>query len=68
MDLATIIGMLGAIVMVTGAVSLGASPMIFLNPISLLIVVGGESDGGAFPVAVLRMSDGAECREPGFQA
>lgn len=42
MDLATVIGMIGAIVMVTGAVSLGASPMIFLNPISLLIVVGGS--------------------------
>lgn len=42
MDLATVIGMLGAIVMVTGAVALGATPMIFFNPISLLIVVGGS--------------------------
>jgi len=56
MDLATIIGMLGAIVMVTGAVSLGASPMIFLNPISLLIVVGGSL------MVVLSQLRFSECR------
>ncbi len=56
MDLATIIGMLGAIVMVTGAVSLGASPMIFLNPISLLIVVGGSL------MVVLSQLQFSECR------
>lgn len=42
MDLATIIGMLGAIGMIAGAVTLGATPLIFINPISLLIVVGGS--------------------------
>lgn len=42
MDLATIIGMLGAIIMVVGAISLGASPLVFINPISLLVVIGGS--------------------------
>ena len=56
MDLATIIGMLGAIVMVTGAVSLGATPMVFLNPISLLIVVGGSL------MVVLSQLRFSECR------
>ncbi|MGM0639491.1 MAG: MotA/TolQ/ExbB proton channel family protein [Pseudomonadota bacterium] len=56
MDLATVIGMIGAIVMVTGAISLGASPMIFLNPISLLIVVGGSL------MVVLSQLRFSECR------
>lgn len=56
MDLATIVGMVGAIAMVTGAVSLGASPMIFLNPISLLIVVGGSL------MVVLSQLRFSECR------
>ncbi|MBK5931917.1 MotA/TolQ/ExbB proton channel family protein [Halochromatium salexigens] len=43
MDLATIIGMLGAIILVAIAISLGASPIIFVNPIGLIIVVGGSS-------------------------
>lgn len=43
MDLATIIGMLGAIILVAIAITLGASPMIFVNPIGLIIVVGGSS-------------------------
>lgn len=42
MDLATIIGMLGAIIMVVGAISLGSSPLVFVNPVSLLIVIGGS--------------------------
>jgi chemotaxis protein MotA len=42
MDLATIIGMIGAIILVAVAISLGASPMVFINPISLIIVVGGS--------------------------
>lgn len=56
MDLATVIGMIGAIVMVTGAITLGASPMIFLNPISLLIVVGGSL------MVVLSQLRFSECR------
>ncbi|NBC49389.1 MAG: flagellar motor protein PomA [Gammaproteobacteria bacterium] len=43
MDLATIIGMVGAIILVVIAISLGASPTVFVNPISLIIVVGGTS-------------------------
>jgi len=43
MDLATIIGMVGAIVLVVIAIALGASPAVFVNPISLIIVVGGSS-------------------------
>ncbi|MFP4061766.1 MAG: MotA/TolQ/ExbB proton channel family protein [Halochromatium sp.] len=42
MDLATIIGMLSAIILVAVAIGLGSSPMIFLNPIGLIIVVGGS--------------------------
>lgn len=56
MDLATIIGMLGAVVMVGGAMMLGASPDIFLNPISLLIVVGGSL------MVVLSQLRFSECR------
>lgn len=57
MDLATIFGMLGAMAMLTGAISLGASPMIFLNPISLLIVVGGSL------MVVLSQLRFSECRQ-----
>ena len=42
MDLATIIGMLSAIILVAVAIGLGSSPMIFLNPIGLIIVVAGS--------------------------
>lgn len=42
MDLATIIGMLGATVMIVAAISLGSSPLVFINPVSLLIVIGGS--------------------------
>lgn len=42
MDLATIIGMLGATIMIVTAISLGNSPLIFVNPVSLLIVIGGS--------------------------
>ncbi|MFG6175651.1 MotA/TolQ/ExbB proton channel family protein [Halomonas sp. THAF12] len=41
MDLATLIGLAGAIILVGTAVALGASPVIFFNPLSLLIVFGG---------------------------
>src|SRR5690554_4831930 len=56
MDLATIIGMFGAMAMVTGAISLGASPLVFLNPVSLLIVVGGSL------MVVLSQLRFSECR------
>lgn len=56
MDLATIVGMVGAIAMVTGAISFGASPMIFLNPVSLLIVLGGSL------MVVLSQLRFSECR------
>ncbi|RDB44709.1 flagellar motor protein PomA [Halomonas sp. DQ26W] len=56
MDLATVLGMFGAIAMVAAAMSLGASPMIFLNPISLLIVVGGSL------MVVLSQLRFSECR------
>lgn len=42
MDLATIIGMLGALVLVGGAISLGTTPLVFLDLVSFLIVVGGS--------------------------
>jgi len=42
MDLATIIGMLGAVIMIVAAISLGSSPMVFVNPVSLIIVIGGS--------------------------
>ncbi|MCE9681708.1 MotA/TolQ/ExbB proton channel family protein [Halomonas alkalisoli] len=48
--------MFGAIAMVAAAMSLGASPMIFLNPISLLIVVGGSL------MVVLSQLRFSECR------
>lgn len=41
MDFATLIGLVGAIVLIASAVILGVSPDVFLNAASLLIVVGG---------------------------
>ncbi|SNC60309.1 chemotaxis protein MotA [Marinobacter sp. es.048] len=41
MDLATLIGLAGAIILIASAVILGVSPAVFINPASLLIVVGG---------------------------
>lgn len=55
-DLATIIGMVGAVVLVGGAVALGASPMMFINPVSLLIVLGGSL------MIVLSQMSFQECR------
>jgi chemotaxis protein MotA len=40
-DLATLIGLAGAIILIASAVILGVSPAVFINPASLLIVVGG---------------------------
>jgi len=40
-DFATLIGLLGAILLIVTAVVLGAAPDVFLNSASLLIVVGG---------------------------
>lgn len=42
MDLATIIGMLGASALVVLAISLGNSPLVFVNTVSLVIVVCGS--------------------------
>lgn len=42
MDLATLIGLIGAAVLVGAAIMLGASPMIFISPLSMLIVFGGS--------------------------
>ena len=42
MDFATLIGLVGAIMLIASAVILGVSPEVFLNPASLLIVVGGS--------------------------
>jgi chemotaxis protein MotA len=41
-DFATLIGLVGAIMLIASAVILGVSPEVFLNPASLLIVVGGS--------------------------
>jgi len=41
MDLATLLGMLGAIAVVLAAIVTGGSPMVFLNVPSILIVVAG---------------------------
>lgn len=41
MDFATLIGLVGACLLIASAVVLGTSPQVFLNPASLLIVVGG---------------------------
>jgi|TARA_Y100001001_G_scaffold158467_1_gene178013 chemotaxis protein MotA len=40
-DLATLIGLAGATLLIASAVILGVSPAVFINPASLLIVVGG---------------------------
>lgn len=42
MDLATLIGLLGALGIIGSAVALGASPAVFMNIPSLLIVIGGS--------------------------
>lgn len=63
MDFATLIGLVGAILLIASAIILGVSPEVFINSASLLIVVGGSllvvlakfSFGqffGAFKVAV----------------
>ncbi|HAP51354.1 flagellar motor protein PomA [Marinobacter sp. NFXS11] len=41
MDFATLIGLVGASLLIASAVILGTSPLVFINPASLLIVVGG---------------------------
>ncbi|WP_370229455.1 flagellar motor protein PomA [Marinobacter nauticus] len=41
MDFATLIGLVGAILLISSAIILGASPSMFINPPSLLIVIGG---------------------------
>ena len=41
MDFATLIGLVGAILLIASAVILGVSPSVFINPPSLLIVIGG---------------------------
>jgi len=41
-DFATLIGLVGAIMLIASAVILGVSPEVFINPASLLIVVGGS--------------------------
>ncbi len=41
MDFATLIGLVGAILLISSAVILGASPSVFINPASMLIVLGG---------------------------
>lgn len=42
MDFATLIGLVGAILLISSAIILGVSPIVFINPASLLIVVGGS--------------------------
>ena len=42
MDLATLIGLVGAAVLVGASVMLGTSPEVFMNPTGLLLVVGGS--------------------------
>lgn len=41
MDFATLIGLIGALLLIATAVIVGVSPTVFINPASLLIVVGG---------------------------
>lgn len=41
MDLATLLGVLGGMGVILGAIALGGSVLLFLNPPSLVIVVGG---------------------------
>jgi chemotaxis protein MotA len=42
LDFATLIGLIGALLLIASAVILGVSPDVFINPASLLIVVGGS--------------------------
>ncbi|MAC46440.1 MAG: flagellar motor protein PomA, partial [Oceanospirillum sp.] len=42
MDIATLLGIIGAIGIVAMAMVLGGDPLIFINPPSLLIVIGGS--------------------------
>ncbi|AIA75357.1 MotA/TolQ/ExbB proton channel family protein [Halomonas sp. XH26] len=42
MDLATLIGLVGAAVLVGASVIMGTSPEVFMNPTGLLLVVGGS--------------------------
>ncbi|MCG8519225.1 MAG: flagellar motor protein PomA [Pseudomonadales bacterium] len=42
MDFATLIGLVGAILLIASAIILGVSPEVFINGASLLIVVGGS--------------------------
>lgn len=42
MDLATLIGLVGAAVLVGASVIMGTSSEVFLNPTGLLLVVGGS--------------------------
>ncbi len=42
MDIATLIGLIGAILLIGTSILIGASPLIFLNLPSLLIVLGGS--------------------------
>ena len=51
MDLATLIGMLGAIGIVLAAMLTGGSPLVFVNVPSLLIVLGGT-----FMVVMIKFS------------
>lgn len=51
MDLATVIGMVGALIIVLVAVMLGSSALVFLNLPSLLIVLGGT-----FMVVMIKFS------------
>lgn len=41
MDIATIVGILVATLLVLGSIAIGASPGIFINPPAMLVVVGG---------------------------
>lgn len=41
MDLATLIGLIGASSVIVGAILVGGSALVFINPASLLIVIGG---------------------------
>lgn len=73
MDRATLIGLIGAMAIVMAAIFLGADPGGFLDPASVLIVVGGsvfvvlskfslQQFLGAFKVAVKASS--SSCRPP----
>ena len=43
MDIATLIGLLGAITVVTAAILIGPNPMMFIDTTSILIVIGGTT-------------------------